>query len=154
MEIQITAIKFETINGKKTGKSFAFKLDPKKMAVFKTEATLRKKIEEYVAKSGVFKKDELKDLKYNMKDFLGNGEGNYRLWRQKNLQNLTLHPTTRKTVSRLITSPVSEQMRSLSLDLTSKGSIMEEQLKPLWRISVPSWDRVMAYRERAMPSPQ
>ena len=70
MEIQITAIKFETINGKKTGKSFAFKLDPKKMAVFKTEATLRKKIEEYVAKSGVFKKDELKDLKYNMKDFL------------------------------------------------------------------------------------
>ena len=66
MEIQITAIKFETINGKKTGKSFAFKLDPKKMAVFKTEATLRKKIEEYVAKSGVFKKDELKELKYKV----------------------------------------------------------------------------------------
>ena len=58
MEIQITAIKFETVNGKKTGKSFAFKLDPKKMAVYKTEATLRKKIEEYVAKSGVFKKEE------------------------------------------------------------------------------------------------
>ena len=70
MEIQITAIKFETVNGKKTGKSFAFKLDPKKMAVYKTEATLRKKIEEYVAKSGVFKNEELKDLKYSMKDFL------------------------------------------------------------------------------------
>ena len=70
MEIQITAIKFETVNGKKTGKSFTFKLDPKKMAVYKTEATLRKKIEEYVAKSGVFKKDELKELKYGMKDFL------------------------------------------------------------------------------------
>jgi uncharacterized protein (DUF1810 family) len=70
MEIQITAIKFETVNGKKTGKSLAFKMDPKKMAVYKTEATLRKKIEEYVAKSGVFKKDELKDLKYNMKEFL------------------------------------------------------------------------------------
>ena len=40
MEIQITAIKFETINGKKTGRSFAFKLDPKKMAKYKTEATL------------------------------------------------------------------------------------------------------------------
>lgn len=39
MEIQITAIKFETVNGKKTGKSFTFKLDPKKMAVYKTEAT-------------------------------------------------------------------------------------------------------------------
>ena len=32
MEIQITAIKFETINGKKTGKSFSFKADPKKLA--------------------------------------------------------------------------------------------------------------------------
>ena len=47
MEIQITAIKFETVNGKKTGKSFAFKLDPKKMAVYKTEATVRKRVEEY-----------------------------------------------------------------------------------------------------------
>ena len=33
MEIQITAIKFETVNGKKTGKSFSFKADPKKLAV-------------------------------------------------------------------------------------------------------------------------
>ena len=70
MEIQITAIKFETVNGKKTGKSFSFKLDPKKMAQYKTEATVRKKIEEYVAKSGIFRRDELKELKYNMKDFL------------------------------------------------------------------------------------
>ena len=70
MEIQITAIKFEMVDGKKTGKSFAFKMDPKKMAVYKTEATLRKKIDEYVAKSGVFKNEELKDLKYNMREFL------------------------------------------------------------------------------------
>ena len=70
MEIQITAIKFEMVNGKKTGKSFSFKMDPKKMAEYKTEATLRKKIDEYVAKSGVFKKEDLKDLKYSMKDFL------------------------------------------------------------------------------------
>ena len=70
MEIQITAIKFETVNGKKTGKSFSFKADPKKLAVFKTEATLKKKIKEYVAKSGVFKKEELDEVKYNMKDFL------------------------------------------------------------------------------------
>ena len=70
MEIQITAIKFETINGKKIGKSFAFKLDPEEMAKYKTEATLRKKIKEYVAKSGVFKKEDLDDVKYNMKDFL------------------------------------------------------------------------------------
>ena len=70
MEIQITAIKLETVNGKKTGKSLAFKLDPKKMAAYKTETTLRKKIEESVAKSGVFKKEELDDVKYNMKEFL------------------------------------------------------------------------------------
>ncbi len=70
MEIQITAIKFEIVNGKKKGKSFSFKVDPKKLAVFKTEATLKKKIKEYVAKGGVFKKDELDDLKYNWKDFL------------------------------------------------------------------------------------
>ena len=70
MEISITAIKFETVNGKRTGKSFSFKLDPKKMAVYKTEATLRKKIEEYVIKSGVFSKDDMKDIKYSMKEFL------------------------------------------------------------------------------------
>ena len=69
MEIQNTASKFETVNGKKTGKSFSFKADPKKLAVFKTEATLKKKIKEYVAKSGVFKKEELDDVKYNMKDW-------------------------------------------------------------------------------------
>ena len=70
MEIKITAIKFEFVNGKKTGKSFSFRLDPKKMAVYKTEATLRKKIDEYVAKSGVFKREELAELKYSMKEFL------------------------------------------------------------------------------------
>lgn len=70
MEIQITAIKFETIDGKKTGKSFSFKVDPKKLVAFKTEATLKKKIKWYVEKSGVFKKEELDDVKYNMKEFL------------------------------------------------------------------------------------
>ena len=70
MEIQITAIKFETVDGKKTGRSFSFKADPKKLAVYKTEATIKKKIKEIVAKSGIFKKEELDDVKYNMKDFL------------------------------------------------------------------------------------
>lgn len=70
MEIQITAFKFEVVDGKKTGRSFAFKMDPKKMAIYKTEATLRKKIDEYVAKNGVFMREELKDLKYKMKEFL------------------------------------------------------------------------------------
>lgn len=68
--MKINVIKFETINGKKVGKAFSFPIDAKKMAKHKTEATVKKKVEEYIAKSGVFKKDELKDLKYDMKDFL------------------------------------------------------------------------------------
>lgn len=100
MKIQITAIKFETVNGKKTGKSFAFKLDPKKMAVYKTEATLRKKIEEYVAKNGVFKKDELKELKYNMKDFLEEWKKQKRVIEEEELKAIeasTNNPGTRIT---------------------------------------------------------
>ena len=70
MDIKIIAIKYETVNGKKTGKSFAFKLDPKKMAVYKTKATLLKKIKEIVLESGVFQKEELKDITFIMDDFL------------------------------------------------------------------------------------
>ena len=70
MKVKINVFKFETINGKKVGKSFSFSFDAKQMAKHKTEATVKKKVEEYIAKSGVFKKDELKELKYDMKDFL------------------------------------------------------------------------------------
>lgn len=70
MLVKITAIKFETVNGKKVGKSFDFRLDPKKMATHKTEATVKKKIEEYIVKSGVFRKDQLKSLQYDMREFL------------------------------------------------------------------------------------
>lgn len=92
MEIQVTAIKFETVNGKKTGRSFAFKLDPKKMAAYKTEATLKKKIEEYVAKSGVFHNDELKELKYNMKDFLEEWKKQLPIVKAEELANLEASP--------------------------------------------------------------
>ncbi len=92
MEIQITAIKFETVNGKKTGKSFAFKLDPKKMAVYKTEATVRKRVEEYVAKSGVFKSSELKDLKYSMKDFLEEWKKQVEIVQAEELAKLEVSP--------------------------------------------------------------
>ena len=70
-KFKIQAIKFETIDGKKTGKSFSFEMDPKEMAKYKTESTVRKKIEEYVVSSGVFKRSELSELKYlGMKEFL------------------------------------------------------------------------------------
>ena len=70
MKIKINVIKFETIGGKKVGKAFSFPMDAKKMAVHKTEATVKKKVEEYIAKSGVFRKEELGSLKYDIKDFL------------------------------------------------------------------------------------
>lgn len=70
MAVKINVIKFETINGKKFGKAFSFPMDPKKMAKYTTEATVKKKVEEYISKSKVFKAEELKSLKYDMKDFL------------------------------------------------------------------------------------
>ena len=88
MKIGITAIKFDTINGKKTGRSFSFSMDPKEMAKYKTEATVRKKIEEYVAKNGVFKKDELNELRYNMKDFLTEWKKQLPVVEEEELQNL------------------------------------------------------------------
>lgn len=69
-EVKISVIKFEMVNGKKTYKSFTFKLNPKEMAKFKTEATVKKKVAEYVAKSGVYKPSELQNLKYDIKEFL------------------------------------------------------------------------------------
>ena len=112
MEIQITAIKFETVNGKKTGKSFAFKLDPKKMAVYKTEPTVRKKIEKYVAKSGVFKSSDLKDLKYSMKDFLEEWKKQVVIVQAEELEKLEASPNnpdtriTPDTITRLAPNEV------------------------------------------------
>ena len=68
--VKISVLKLEMVNDKKTYKVFDFKLDPKEMAKFKTEATVKKKVAEYVAKSGIYKPSELKDLKYNMEEFL------------------------------------------------------------------------------------
>jgi ADP-ribosylglycohydrolase len=79
MKVTINVIKYETINGKKVGKAFSFPVDAKKMAKYKTEATVRKKVEEYIVKNGVFQKDEMKDLTYDMKDFLTE-------WKKQKLQ--------------------------------------------------------------------
>lgn len=70
MEMKITVIKYETVNGRKTARSFTFPMDPYKMAEYKTEATVRKKIQEYVLKNGPFKREEMSEVKYQLKDFL------------------------------------------------------------------------------------
>ena len=64
MKVKINVIKFETVNGKKMGKAFSFPIDAKEMAKHKTEATVRKKVEEYILKSKVFTKEEMKDLRF------------------------------------------------------------------------------------------
>ena len=89
MKVTINVIKYETINGKKVGKAFSFPLDVKKMAAkYKTEATVKKKMEEYIAQSGVFKKDELKDLVYDMKNFLTEWKKQKLLVEAKQLEKL------------------------------------------------------------------
>lgn len=92
MKIKISVFKFETINGKKVGKSFSFELDPKAMTDCRTEASLRKKIEADVARSGVFKKSELKDLKYDMKDFLVEWKRQVRIAKEEELAKLEVSP--------------------------------------------------------------
>ena len=86
--MKILAIKFETVNGKKTGRSFSFPMDPRKMAEYKTEATVRKKIEEYVLKNGPFKKEEMKDVKYQLADFLAEWKKQVAIREQEMLESL------------------------------------------------------------------
>ena len=100
------------MNGKKTGRSFSFKADPKKWAAYKTEASLKKKIREYVAKSGVFKKNELDDLKYDMRDFLKEWKSEVRLAKEEELKKLEESPNnpgsriTPNSISRLAPNEV------------------------------------------------
>ncbi len=84
---KIIAVKFEVVNGKKTGRSFAFPMDPERMAEYKTEATVRKKIEEYVLKNGPFRKEEMKDVKYQMADFLEEWKKQVAIREQKILED-------------------------------------------------------------------
>ena len=100
MEIQIKATKFEIVNGKKTGKLFTFKLDPRKMATYKTEASLRKKIKEYIIKSGIFKKEELGEVKLDMKDFLVEWKNQLKIVKAEELAKLEIshnNPDSRVT---------------------------------------------------------
>lgn len=89
--MKILAVKFETVNGKKTGRSFSFPMDPKKMAEYKTEATVRKKVEEYVLKNGPFKMEEMKDVKYQLADFLTEWKKQVAIREQEILENLNDH---------------------------------------------------------------
>lgn len=86
--MKISVIKFETIDGKKVGKEFSFPMDAKKMARYKTEATVKKKVEEYIVKSGIFRREELGSLKYDMKDFLEEWRKQVKIVEEETLKEL------------------------------------------------------------------
>lgn len=68
--IKVTAYKFFTINGKKTGKAYTFPIDPKAMARYKTKDALLKKVGEMLIESGEFNDSDLKDLRFKWNGFL------------------------------------------------------------------------------------
>ena len=71
MKITVSVINPEVVNGKKNEKVFSFEMDAKEMArQAKSVDSVQKRLEEYVVKSGFCKDDELKDLTYDMKDFI------------------------------------------------------------------------------------
>lgn len=105
MEAKITVLKQTTINGKVTRKSFTFQMDAKKMAAkCKTEASVKKHIKEYVIQAGIFRKDELPYLKYNMKDFLAEWKKQLAVVNaeeQKRLDSSENNPGSRITPARI-----------------------------------------------------
>ncbi len=86
MKTRINVIKIEEVNGKNVGKCFSFELDPVEMTQYRTLPTLRKKIEEYVIASRIFRFSEVKDLKYDMKEFLKQWRETIRKMEEKKLK--------------------------------------------------------------------
>lgn len=69
-KVKVMVVKMEVVDGKKMGKSVALNLDPEEMVVYPTVAMVKKKVLKSVADTRVFAPDELKDLKFEMKEFL------------------------------------------------------------------------------------
>lgn len=65
-KIKVTAVKFEVINGRKTGRMYSFKADMKEYGKCKTVTTLKKKVREDVVAGRIFKAAELDMLQYDM----------------------------------------------------------------------------------------
>ena len=71
MKIKITVkyVNGESYGGVRYGKSFTFDCDPVEMARYRTASTVKRRIDEYVAKSGIFSDVEMKHLVYDMEEF-------------------------------------------------------------------------------------
>ena len=68
--VKVMVMKMYEVEGKKMAKSVSLSLDPEKMERYSTVSMVKKKVLEMVADARVFAPDELKELKFDMKDFL------------------------------------------------------------------------------------
>ena len=69
-KVKVMVMKKYEVEGKKMAKSVSLSLDPEKMERYSTVSMVKKKVLEMVADARVFAPDELKELKFDMKDFL------------------------------------------------------------------------------------
>ena len=69
-KVKVMVMKKYEVEGKKMAKSVSLSLDPEKMERYSTVSMVKKRVLEMVADARVFAPDELKELKFDMKDFL------------------------------------------------------------------------------------
>jgi hypothetical protein len=69
-KVKVMVKKEKMVDGKKMVKMVELNLDPKEMTYYTTPTTVKKKVLEMVADTRVFAPDELKELKFDMKEFM------------------------------------------------------------------------------------
>ena len=69
-KVKVMVMKKYEVEGKKMAKSVSLSLYPQKMVDYSSVSMVKKKVLEMVADARVFAPDELKELKFDMKDFL------------------------------------------------------------------------------------
>lgn len=69
-KVKVMVMKMYEVEGKKMAKSVSLSLDPEKMVGYSSVSMVKKKVLEMVVDARVFAPDELKELKFDMKDFL------------------------------------------------------------------------------------
>ncbi len=69
-KVKVMVMKMYVVNGKKTGKSVTVNLDPEEMAQYSTAAMMKKRVLQTVADTRVFAPDELRELKFEMREFM------------------------------------------------------------------------------------
>lgn len=69
-KVKVTVLKTEVLEGKKKIKSLEMAFDPEEMACYSTVAMVKKRVMEVVSRSRLFAPDEIRDLKYDMRELL------------------------------------------------------------------------------------